>query len=286
MESLPIQENEVLPLDGVAGGVVGLQILFVNIYGIAASDGGWVLIDCGLPHTAPFIRRWVEHNFSAQPPRAIVLTHGHFDHVGACADLAAEWHVPVYAHKLEHPFLTGREKYPPPDPSVGGGLMSRLSPMYPRGPVDISKHLRPLPEDNSVPLLPGWRWLHTPGHTVGHVSMFRDEDRVLLVGDAFCTANQTSMIGVARQKPELTGPPAYYTPDWVAAKASVEALAALHPYTLAPGHGRPMAGAEISEQLDWLAREFERIAMPQHGQYVERARFEMNVPGEKGKPAA
>jgi glyoxylase-like metal-dependent hydrolase (beta-lactamase superfamily II) len=278
METLPFKDSEVLPLDEVAAGVLGLQILFVNVYGIAASEGGWVLVDCGLPRSASYLRRWVERNFAGQPPRAIVLTHGHFDHVGACSELASEWRILTYAHTLEHPFLSGRKQYPPPDPNVGGGLMSRLSPFYPRGPIDISEHLRPLPEDGTVPLLPGWRWIHTPGHTVGHVSLFREEDRLLIVGDAFCTVNQQSIMSVVRQKPELTGPPAYYTPDWVAAKASVQVLAALHPNTLAPGHGHPMTGAEIPEKLELLARDFDRIALPEHGRYVEQARAEMNVP--------
>src|ERR1700710_183150 len=76
-------------------------------------------------------------------PSAIVLTHGHFDHVGPLETLAKEWDVPIYAHKLEHPYLNGTKSYPPPDPTVGGGLMSLLSPLYPRKPGDVSERLRP-----------------------------------------------------------------------------------------------------------------------------------------------
>ena len=60
----------------------------------------------------------------------------------------------------------------PPDPSVGGGLMSPLSPLYPREPVDVSRRLQALPADGSVPAMPGWRWVHTPGHAPG-VSLWR-----------------------------------------------------------------------------------------------------------------
>jgi hypothetical protein len=104
-----------------------------------------------------------------------------------------------------------------------------------------------------------------------------------MVGDAFCTANQQSLISVARQKPELTGPPAYYTSDWVAAKESVQVLAARYPLTLAPGHGHPMSGTDIPAKLDLLARDFERIAMPERGKYVELARAETE---KRRKPAA
>ena len=76
-------------------------------------------------------------------PQAIILTHGHFDHTGAVEELLKNWDVPVYAHPREMPYLTGQIKYPPPDPGVGGGLMSFISPLYPRGPVDISDHRAP-----------------------------------------------------------------------------------------------------------------------------------------------
>ena len=53
-------------------------------------------------------------------PEAILLTHGHMDHAGSALDLANFWDVSVFAHPLELPYLTGRSKYPPLDPTVGG----------------------------------------------------------------------------------------------------------------------------------------------------------------------
>jgi glyoxylase-like metal-dependent hydrolase (beta-lactamase superfamily II) len=38
---------------------------------------------------------------------AIIMTHGHFDHVGVLEDLAETWQAPVYAHELERPYLDG-----------------------------------------------------------------------------------------------------------------------------------------------------------------------------------
>ena len=52
------------------------------------------------------------------PPEAIVLTHGHFDHAGSALQLAEYWDVPIYAHRLEMPYLTGKADYPPPDPTI------------------------------------------------------------------------------------------------------------------------------------------------------------------------
>jgi len=274
VDAIPLPFYEAVPLDDLARGVRGVRILFVNVFAVSPLEGPgtWTLIDAGLAMSAGKIKHWAENHFGkGTRPQAIILTHGHFDHVGAIKDLLKDWDVPVYAHTAEFPYLTGHEKYPPPDPSVGGGLMAVMSPLYPRTSADLTGKVQALPADSSVPTLPGWRWLHTPGHAPGHVSLYRDEDKTLIVGDAFCTTDQNSFLAVAKQKPELTGPPAYYTPDWEAARESVRLLAELRPKTIAPGHGLPMCGDEVAEQVMKLAINFDHIAMPDHGKYVHRA---------------
>jgi glyoxylase-like metal-dependent hydrolase (beta-lactamase superfamily II) len=174
----------------------------------------------------------------------------------------------VYAHALELPYLTGRSSYPPPDPTVGGGLMARLAGLYPRKPIDLGARVQALPEDGTVPSMPGWRWIHTPGHTAGHVSLFRESDRALIAGDAFVTTKQESALAVLTQRREIHGPPAYFTTDWPAARASVERLAALEPSLAVTGHGQSMRGEELREGLHRLAEEFDRLAVPDDGRYV------------------
>jgi glyoxylase-like metal-dependent hydrolase (beta-lactamase superfamily II) len=262
------------PVEGsVATDVAYLRTLFVNLffYGEPGS-GSWVLIDAGIPGSAPWILAAAEERFGPRSqPTAVVLTHGHFDHVGALHSLLQKWDVPVYAHRLELPYLTGRSAYPPPDPTVGGGAMSALSRFYPRGPYDFTGRIQPLPADGSVPGMPGWRWIHTPGHSPGHVALYRDEDRTLIAGDAFVTTKQESAIAALTYRPEIHGPPAYFTPDWTAARRSVEQLASLEPWRVATGHGLPLEGQDMLDSLKRLARDFDRLAVPRTGRYVRES---------------
>jgi len=115
-------------------------------------DRGWVLIDAGVTGMRGRIERAAKERFGeGARPAAIVLTHGHFDHVGCLAELAEKWEVPIFAHAQEHPYLDGSASYPPPDPSVGGGIMPLLAPLFPRSPIDVSTRLHALPSDESVP---------------------------------------------------------------------------------------------------------------------------------------
>lgn len=263
------------PLGGlqeVRPDVTRLLLLLVNAYILGERGGPWVLVDAGIPGFGKTILRLAEER-QGRPPEAVILTHGHFDHVGSLAALLEEWDVPVYAHPLELPYLNGQSAYPPPDSGSGLGLMTLTSPLLPAGPFDFRPNVRPLPADNQnggdVPGAPGWRWLPTPGHAPGHVSLWREGDRTLIAGDAFVTTAQESGFSALSQFPtEVRRPPAYYTPDWDAARASVRRLADLRPALAATGHGTPMWGELMRAELDMLADHFNLVARPRNGRYT------------------
>jgi hydroxyacylglutathione hydrolase len=103
-----------------------------------------------------------------QPVEAILLTHTHFDHVGAVAELARHTGAPVYCPRLEVPVLQdinryvfpGYGPYEPYDPeeTVEGGETLRLAGFE----IDV---------------------IFTPGHSPGHVSFSLAEQGLLFDGD-------------------------------------------------------------------------------------------------------
>ncbi|SET02344.1 Glyoxylase, beta-lactamase superfamily II [Paenibacillus sp. NFR01] len=241
----------------VAPDLFQLTVQIVNVVFVGEPNrGDWVMVDAGMPNKADEIIEAAEERFgTGHPPKAIVLTHGHFDHVGSIIECSGHWNVDVFAHEAEFPYLTGKRAYMTPDPSAAPGLVAKMSPWFPNEPIQLGNRLQVLPADGSVPYLPGWRWLLTGGHTPGHVSLFKDESRSLIAGDAFVTVKQESIYKVFMQELEFSGPPKYFTPDWKAAKASVLKLAGLNRDC---GHGSRATGRgrSLKEGFTSIGRSF------------------------------
>ena len=279
----------------IASGVVCVPTSFVNAYLIGEPGGPWALVDTGLPGFGWKLRAAAAERFGHDSrPEAIFLTHGHFDHAGNASALSDLWDVPIYAHRMELPYLTGRSDYPPPDPTVGGAI-AMLSRVLPHGSYDFGARLRTYASTTSdgwngsdhegpLPGLDGWRWIFTPGHSPGHVAIYRDADRTLLAGDALATMNMDSWIEMVIKQRELAPAGNPFISNWEKYITSVETLAALAPVTLSAGHGYPMSGGDLPGDLERFAR---HLSAPRHGRYVnEPARTdERGVDSLPPKPA-
>jgi glyoxylase-like metal-dependent hydrolase (beta-lactamase superfamily II) len=265
----------------IAPDLAWIRTSISNVY-LIGNRQGWILADTGVVGYADTIRQAAEDRFGADTgPNAIVLTHGHYDHSAGALELAKHWNVPVYAHVLEFPYLTGQSAYPRKDPTVGGA-MGFLSRFFPSRTINIGEVLQDLPLSGEVPGVDGWMTVFTPGHAPGHVCFWREADGALVAGDAMATADLDSWYGLVSQKQRISRPGSPFTYDWGQARASVRALADLRPKLLACGHGEPIVGAHVAAELEQFAQTF---TPPAHGRYVV-APAEANEHGVVYEPPA
>ncbi|GAC1602226.1 MAG: MBL fold metallo-hydrolase [Hymenobacter sp.] len=256
-------------MDTLAAGVTQLRIQrFVNVYFVeTGTPGEWVLIDTGLPGSAKNIIAAANKLFyPGTRPEAILLTHGHLDHLGAARELADHWQVPIIAHPLEVPYLTGKAQYPPRDPTVGGSL-AFMSRFFPTQLPNLGERVQGLNTDEpAAPYLMSWRWLHVPGHAPGQVAFFREADGTLIGADAFATTNHDSLAAVLLGRPKISRAGTPFNYDWEAARRSVQRLADLAPKAIGCGHGPVIVGPKAAPGLRQLA---DNYPVPAHGRYVQ-----------------
>ena len=243
----------------IAPGVYYLQVRRANVY-LVQSEASWALIDAGWPESAEPIRRAAESLFGRDArPAAILLTHAHPDHFGSAADLARSWELPVWVHGDDLPYLRGGIR---PDELLDpiGRVFTGLQRVLPRATVArmTSSPLKDLAQALSgdvreVPGLPDWDYLHTPGHSPGHLVFFRPKDRVLIAGDVVLTA---PIMGLLTSLQRPARPPWIASWDWQLAKTAVGTIAGLEPQVLATGHWVPMTGAGVARDLRRFANHF------------------------------
>jgi glyoxylase-like metal-dependent hydrolase (beta-lactamase superfamily II) len=279
---------DIEPPPEIAPGVhyreIGKGISRSNVY-LVRSGSSWVLIDAASRNCAQLIRKNAESLFGANTrPSAILLTHDHPDHAGSALELARMWDCPVYLHRDELPLAVIRdlstvERYANP---LDRWVILPLLRLVPRRKVEsmlsrdsLKGVAQAFAPGSAIPGLPDWECIQTPGHTPGHIAIFRTTDRVLITGDAVVTADLNSLPGAVLwglrvNKQKVSGPPWYSTWNRQAAKESVAVLAGLEPRVLASGHGVPMTGEEIARELRALADSF---SPPAAGKNTSRGRL-------------
>ena len=221
-----------------------------NAY-LVSNGSSWILVDAGWGSDGPRIQAAARLLLGpGLAPSAILLTHAHPDHDGSARELAQAWRCPVYTHPAELPLATGdfaaMTRYAGPlDRWLILPLMRAIGRRRREAMLagsSLEGFVHPLGPSGAIPGVDGWAWIHTPGHTPGHVAYVRARDRVVLSGDAILTVEVNTWAGLLRQRQGLSGPPWYTTWDRPAAIASIGEIADLEPSVLAGGHGRPLTG--------------------------------------------
>jgi glyoxylase-like metal-dependent hydrolase (beta-lactamase superfamily II) len=223
----------------VAPGVFRIGVARVNCY-LLQSDDGLTLFDAGLPGSIRALRRLLAHlGASIADIDALVLTHGHFDHVGVARRIHGDG-TPVLVHPRDVELARHPYSYRPASPRLPyllahpGGIpvimrMAGHGALRVKG-VDaagIVRHGHPV----DAPGAPLALW--TPGHTAGHCAFFLEDRGIVISGDALVTLDPYT----GETGPQIVASAA--TADTGEALASLNMLAQTDAALLLPGPGEP-----------------------------------------------
>lgn len=223
----------------VAEGIHWLEHAHVNVY-FVEQDGRVMIVDAGLPGIWPRIQKALRELDFEDSVVALVLTHGHFDHVGVAARLRNQYRLPILVHPDDayitaHPYRYKHElnRFVVPLQNPGSlpilGRMTMAGALKVRGVTD------------TLPLVPGIasnlpgtpEVIHVPGHTAGHVALHFPDRQTLIVGDAFVTLNPYTGV----KGPQIVSGAA--TANSPLALDSLDRIAALPADRVLTGHGEP-----------------------------------------------
>jgi hydroxyacylglutathione hydrolase len=146
-----------------------LWLAATNCYVVSAGEGGPGVIVDAPPDpaaVAEVVRR------AGVVPQALLLTHGHLDHIGGAGRTAAEFGIPAHLHPADEELASGLEEQ--------GRLL--LGPAG--GEYSGAGRYEPLAHGEMLDLAGlRFRVIHTPGHTAGHCCLWLEEEAVLFSGD-------------------------------------------------------------------------------------------------------
>ncbi|MGV2450487.1 UNVERIFIED_CONTAM: MBL fold metallo-hydrolase [Ralstonia mannitolilytica] len=179
-----------------------------------------VLVDSGIRSSYTTIKK-VLRKF---PVHQHVLTHAHADHQGCSDHICAEFNIPLLCHpnevfRTETGLVTN--DYPAPQ-----HWLAKLQQKYWAG--QGHKVGQTIVENDKIG---NFQVIETPGHAGGHISLFREQDGLLIIGDAATNMNLLTTV------PGLRLPPNMFTTDQQRNIKSLQKLAELNPATICFGHG-------------------------------------------------
>lgn len=221
--------------------VVRLGSPLVNWYLIG--DGMHVtVVDAGLPgYRSQLAGGCAELGRTEADVTAVVLTHGHADHVGVAEMLRSDFIVPVWVHESDRDLATTAKAMGKNEGSMlpylprtaSWKLMLELGRNGGLKPRPI-KEVRTFSDGEELDVAGGLRVVHTPGHTDGHCALVSESAGVCFVGDAICSYNPLT----GERGPQLM--PKALTHDVAQATASLDRLTGLGVSQLLSGHGDPI----------------------------------------------
>jgi len=178
-----------------------------------------VLIDAG----RTWDRRRIFAELEGREISMLALTHVHPDHQGVAKDVCEARGIPLACHAGDVDAMEGRR--PVQEASASNPVNRMIASIWQGPPYKVERVLQ---EGDEVA---GFRVVHAPGHSRGHVLFFRESDRVVICGDVI--RNMSYATGL----PGIKEPPPLFTYDMEENRRSIRKLAALDPSLILPGHG-------------------------------------------------
>jgi glyoxylase-like metal-dependent hydrolase (beta-lactamase superfamily II) len=193
----------------------------LNIYLIENEDNA-LLVDSGFRLQS----RSLLAALADIPLTALALTHAHPDHQGCAQAICVARDIPLMCGVEDREGMeSGRQHTLMPDPeSLSVSVINWMA--GPAHPV-----ARTLVEGDEIA---GFRVLTTPGHTPGHLSFYREHDRVLILGDVLFNRHPGTL------RAGLVEPIAFATCDRSLNRQSIRKIAGLEPEVVCFGHGAPL----------------------------------------------
>jgi glyoxylase-like metal-dependent hydrolase (beta-lactamase superfamily II) len=166
------------------------------------------------------------------------LTHAHPDHQGASHAICEALGIPLWCGEADADAM-----------ETAGEVMARMpkhwlsaavGPIWTGPPHPVARRLRDGDRVGSFTVI------ETPGHTAGHVSFWREDDGLLVLGDVVCNMNIYNGLTTLRE------PERFFTLDPIQNRRSARRLSDLAPRLICFGHGPPLR--DTARFIDFVSK--------------------------------